>query len=227
MTVTNDRSAKKLTGANAQQDTGESGTLNAAGEITNLELDRQSLRLCYQGRQIEIRNSLGAQYLYDLLLHPRQGIAAEELFHRYHDRSDGQNYLYHADAGSLETEGLSKVAFMPIAMTDPKALREIFLRLKGIRSQLAEKAQWSDDSGLEDLYHEEEQLESYLSEVINPRGKIRSFGGEQRKLVESVSRALRRAIARINEQDAELGAFLQKTVHCWGALEYEPERGGV
>lgn len=222
MTVTNDRSGKMGADTNAPQDPGESGIRNEASEITNLELNGHSLRLCFQGRQIQIRKTLGAVYLYELLLHPRQGIAAVELFHRYHDRSDGRSYLYHADAESLAGEGLAKVAFMPIAMTDAKALHEIFLRLKEIRSRLTEKEHCSDDSGLDELYQEEEQLEQYLAEVISPSGKICNFGGEERKLKESVSRALRRAIARIKEQDDGLGDFLLKTVHCWDALEYDP-----
>ena len=226
MTVTKSRSGMPVAENDALQDQKEAGKRNEECEKLFVVPDLLSLRLDYKGKVTLIQNTLGAQYLAELLLHPGQSISAEELFHRYHDRSDGQQYLYAADETALAREGLSCAGLLPIAMTDAKALREIHHRLKDVRNQLNEKAQWCDSSGLDELYREEEHLENYLKEVISPKGKIRNFSGEQRRLKESVSRSLRRAIGRIKNQDAELGDYLQKTVHCWDCLCFEPECPG-
>ncbi len=220
MTVTNSRSGVASEGVQLSPVPMESGMQKP--ENVFVVPDAACLRLEFKGRQAGIQKTLGAQYLEELLLHPGQKINAEELFHRFHERSGGQQYLYFADENSLEREGLCGGGGRGIPMTDEKTLRAVWKRLRELGSELLEKTEACDLSGREELFWEKEKLEEYLLEVLNPLGKIRNFGGEERRLKESVSRSLRRAIKRFSSLDPELGAYLQKTVHCWELLSYVP-----
>lgn len=220
MTVTNSRSGVASEGVQLTPVPMESGMQKP--ENVFVVPDAACLRLEFKGRQAGIQKTLGAQYLEELLLHPGQKIDAEELFHRFHERSGGQQYLYFADENSLEREGLCGGGGRGIPMTDEKTLRAVWKRLRELGSELGEKLDANDISGLDELYQEQDKLEVYLSEVLKPGGKIRNFRGEERRLKESVSRSLRRAIKRFSSLDPELGAYLQKTVHCWELLSYDP-----
>ena len=65
-------------------------------------------------------------------------------------------------------------------------------------------------------------MQRYLSEVLNPQGRIRISRDRASRDVRSVHRALLRVMQAIAEVEPELGAYLRSKVHTWNRVGYTP-----
>jgi hypothetical protein len=87
-----------------------------------------------------------------------------------------------------------------------------------------ERAQKNHDFGLQDsLALEWEQLTEELKSAKGIGGKLREAGDDRKRAIDSVNRAVKRALVEIREAHEPLWKHLNSTVKTGAFLSYQPD----
>jgi len=193
----------------AEPQQGETGAQRAgaapssiANVTVTLQLEGEYWTLARGANTLRLRNSVGMRMLARLLAEPASEFAALAL------RDERGADSWHGDAGEL---------------LDARAQTAYRERYAELGRQLEEAERQHDLARRERLGAERAALSQQLSAAIGLGGRRRRAGSGLERARMSVTKALRAAIAKIAEQDHELGLHLELSVQTGHVCCYRPD----
>ncbi len=175
-------------------------------------------RLDYEGRVLRVRDAKGMRHLALLLANP--GIE----FHAV-------DVATHAEGGGVasgpgpEADGLAVRAGTGDAgpALDSQAKAEYRSRLEDLRAEIEEAEAFNDPERAARAREEMDFIAHELSAAVGLGGRDRKVASAAERARVNVTRALRREIRRIADEDAGLGRELETTVRTGTFCAYEPD----
>jgi len=173
-------------------------------------------RLDYEGRVLRVRDAKGMRHLALLLANP--GIE----FHAVEVAGSGEGV---GSAGGAEADGLSVRAGTGDAgvALDAQAKAEYRARLEDLRADIEEAEAFNDPERAARAREEMEFIGQELSSAVGLGGRDRRAASAAERARVNVTRALKREIRRIADQDERLGRELSTTVRTGTFCAYEPD----
>lgn len=157
-----------------------------------------------QGRRAAVGHSVGMLHLAVLLANPGTELPAEDLA-----------------AGAAAFGGGRAAAGWTSAqpVLDRTAVRRYLRRLDELRGGIEDLETAGDERGSAALRAERDQIMAEIGAATGLGGRGRTFAGNGERARVAVGKAIRRAIARVEEVDGRIGAHLRRSVHtgirCW------------
>jgi hypothetical protein len=173
-------------------------------------------RLDYEGRVLRIRDAKGMRHLALLLANP--GVE----FHAVDVATAAEGG---AAAGAERAEGLAVQAGTGDAgpALDSQAKAEYRTRLEDLRAEIEEAESFNDPERAAHAREEMDFIAHELSAAVGLGGRDRRAASAAERARVNVTRALRREIRRIADEDAGLGRELETTVRTGTFCAYEPD----
>jgi tetratricopeptide (TPR) repeat protein len=158
---------------------------------------------------VRLKDSRGLQYLWYLVAHPGQEFLALDLVVRTRKEADASFTATPVrDAALTILDASSKVAYRQ--------------RLAELRSSV-EEAEAADDRGMAERARAEiEFIEDELAAAIGLGGRDRTSGSSAERARSTVSKGIKRAVARISAVHPTLGRHLDRTVRTGVFCAYLP-----
>ncbi|MGO8956672.1 MAG: hypothetical protein ACLQFR_04780 [Streptosporangiaceae bacterium] len=178
----------------------------ASSSGTAAECDRvgRQWRLTLHDRSVLVADSIGMLHLAVLIASPRQEIPATDLV-------AGMAVLSSAARGGS-----------PHPLLDHAAIAEYRSRVKQLDAQIGELESGSHSDQAARARAERDWLLAQLANAAGLGGRARTFSDEGERARVAVGKAIRRALARVTEADAVIGAHLRQTVHTGMRCSYWP-----
>jgi hypothetical protein len=199
------------------QDAGRAPAEPAAGPAhAVLAREGDVWRLDYEGRTLRVRDAKGMRHLALLLANP--GIE----FHAVDVATAAEGG---AAPGARGAEGLAVQAGTGDAgpALDSQAKAEYRTRLEDLRAEIEEAEAFNDPERAARAREEMEFIAHELSAAVGLGGRDRRVASASERARVNVTRALRREIRRIADEDASLGRELETTVRTGTFCAYEPD----
>ena len=173
-------------------------------------------RLDYEGRVLRVRDAKGMRHLALLLANP--GIE----FHAVDVATAAEGG---AQPGAENVEGLGVRAGTGDAgpALDAQAKAEYRSRLEDLRAEIEEAESFNDPERAARAREEMDFIAHELSAAVGLGGRDRRAASAAERARVNVTRALRREIRRIADEDAGLGRELETTVRTGTFCAYEPD----
>jgi tetratricopeptide (TPR) repeat protein len=173
-------------------------------------------RLDFEGRVLRVRDAKGMRHLALLLANP--GI-------EFHAVDVATAAAGGAVPVAREVEGLSVRAGTGDAgpALDSRAKAEYRSRLEDLRAEIEEAEAFNDPERAARAREEMDFIAQELSAAVGLGGRDRPAASAAERARVNVTRALRREIRRIAEEDARLGRELETTVRTGTFCAYEPD----
>jgi hypothetical protein len=173
-------------------------------------------RLDYEGRVLRVRDAKGMRHLALLLANP--GVE----FHAVDVATAAEGG---AAAGAERAEGLAVQAGTGDAgpALDSQAKAEYRSRLEDLRAEIEEADAFNDPERSARAREEMDFIAHELSAAVGLGGRDRRVASASERARVNVTRALRREIRRIADEDARLGRELETTVRTGTFCAYEPD----
>ena len=111
----------------------------------------------------------------------------------------------------------------PIPVIDDAARHAYRRRLVEVEQDIAEAEADNDAGRVERARCDREFLIAELSGAVGLGGRLRGTGGAAERARTSVTRSLRYALARLTEQNSNLGEHLSRTIRTGSCCSYEPD----
>jgi len=198
------------------------GTTPSGSIIRFVSRNRQVILHC-GARQHTFKLSKGWKYLLHILSQPGQSVTATQLLSQGNSIPAHYGHLARLSEVHLATMQLYTFDLeQPLPLCDRQTIGQVCARMNYLLQKEAELMEYCDLAALEELREEKEQLQHYLSEVLNSRGRIRSSRDKARRDIHSVYVAIGRAIREIAAVEPELGGYLAKHIQAWGRVCYNP-----
>ena len=163
--------------------------------------DGRRWELTTPGHRVTLDDSLGMQYLAELLTHPGTEITAVELTRG------------HADGGAPESTH---------PVLDGEARQAYRNRVIELEERLEIADLQGDPAGSQAARTELDWLVAELGRATGLGGRVRGFPHDAERARTSVQKAIRRALARISAADAAFGALLADAVTTGSRCVYRP-----
>jgi tetratricopeptide (TPR) repeat protein len=174
-----------------------------AGNIFRREGD--FWRLAFEGRTALVRDLKGLHYLARLLAAPGREVHVLDLA-----------------AGAAGAPGML-ADVMPGPLVDAQAREAYRRRLADIDEDIAEAAGLGDVDRMAQAESERDFLMHELARAVGLGGRARRTGSAAERARAGVTRATRKAMARIAEHHAQLGEHLERTIRTGTRCAYEPD----
>jgi tetratricopeptide (TPR) repeat protein len=173
-------------------------------------------RIDYEGRVLHVRDAKGMRHLALLLANP--GIE----FHAVEVAGSAEGAV--ATAGA-EAQGLAVRAGTGDAgvALDTQAKAEYRARLEDLRADIEEAEAFNDPERAARAREEMDFIAQELSSAVGLGGRDRRAASAAERARVNVTRALKREIRRIGDEDARLGRELSTTVRTGTFCAYEPD----
>jgi hypothetical protein len=97
-------------------------------------------------------------------------------------------------------------------------------RLEDLREELDEAQRWSDPERAARARAEMDFIAGELAAAVGMGGRDRPQGSHAERARVNVTRAIKTAIRRLGDEDPELGAELEATVHTGVFCRFAPHR---
>lgn len=164
----------------------------------------RSWRLRWRGRNTLVKHSVGMLHLAVLIANPDTDIRAADLV---------------AGVGALGDTG-TRVSEQP--MLDRAAVAEYRQRLERLRDEIDDLESRNELADADRVRAERDWLVAELAGATGVAGRARTFpdSGERARI--AVGKAVRRALAQIQETDTEIGEHLRNTIHTGMQCSYRP-----
>lgn len=156
-------------------------------------------------QNIEVEDSLGMRYLAALLTNPGVEIAALDLARG------------HSTSGTAPADEA-----MNQLLLDDEAKRSYRTRISDLQEQVEDAERDADIRRAEQARSELEWVITELSHATGLAGRSRAFPGNAERARTSVQKAIRRALIRISEIDADTGHLLAGAVTTGSSCVYRP-----
>jgi tetratricopeptide (TPR) repeat protein len=173
-------------------------------------------RLDYEGRVLRVRDAKGMRHLALLLANP--GVE----FHAVDVATAAERG---AAPAAQSAEGLAVQAGTGDAgpALDSQAKAEYRSRLEDLRAEIEEAEAFNDPERVAQAREEMDFIARELSAAVGLGGRDRRVASASERARVNVTRALRREIRRIAEEDARLGHELETTIRTGTFCAYEPD----
>jgi tetratricopeptide (TPR) repeat protein len=173
-------------------------------------------RLDFEGRVLRVRDAKGMRHLALLLANPGIELHAVDVA----TAAEGG-----AAPAAREVEGLSVRAGTGDAgpALDSQAKAEYRARLEDLRAEIDEAEAFNDPERAARAREEMDFIARELSAAVGLGGRDRAVSSAAERARVNVTRALRREIRRIADEDARLGRELETTVRTGTFCAYEPD----
>jgi hypothetical protein len=158
--------------------------------------------IAYGGREIRTRDSRGLAYLARLLRSPGRELHALDLV--------------------AAVQGGGSVSGEIDSGPDTQAWQQYRRRLGELQVEIEEAEDRADRGRVELLQREQEALLAELSRAFGLGGRHRPVGSAAERARVSVTKALRAAMKRIDEEHSELGRYFRTTVRTGTYCSYTP-----
>lgn len=175
--------------------------LNTAKEELNTFRNEGDLwQLSFEGECIQIPSIKGFTDIAHLLSQPTQEIHCSNLMGSPVSYDSGQDVL------------------------DEKAKKEYKQRIVYLQEELYESEEMNDQSRVESINTELDQLVEHLSKSYGLAGKSRKLGSTAEKARSAVTWRIRNAIKKIESVHPQLARHLSKSIHTGTFCSYSPEK---
>lgn len=171
-------------------------------------------RLDYEGRVLHVRDAKGMRHLALLLANP--GVE----FHAVDVANAGEGTSAGAEADGLSVRAGTGDAGPAL---DAEAKAQYRTRLEDLRADIEEAESFNDPERAARAREEMEFIAQELSSAVGLGGRDRRAASASERARVNVTRALRREIKRIADEDARLGRELETTVRTGTFCAYEPD----
>jgi hypothetical protein len=161
--------------------------------------------VAHQGRTFRLKDSLGLRYIARLVAEPGRELHVLDLVGARADEVD------RGDAGEL---------------LDDEARDSYRRRLEDLREELAEAERFGDGARAARTREEIEFLAGELSRAVGLGGRARRAGGAGERARSAVQRRIKNAVERIGEHDAELAAYLGRSIRTGTFCVFRPAGAG-
>ncbi len=167
----------------------------------------------FGGKEIQCRESLGADYVSILLQDPDRWVSAEEL------RAIGSDYYADVQLGEKFCNNEYEQSLVRYrrkedseCLTDKKAQDEIRARFEGLDSQIDEAEKRGDLDKAQQLDEERAKLERHLKSATGLRGRRRKWTDDQTKAANAVTQALARFYKNLETEHPQLSKHLKMSI---------------
>jgi len=162
-----------------------------------------------------LKDVKGLSYVAELLRHPDAELHATQLI----SAVEGA-----APAAAASGEDLAPGSEDAGPALDPAAKAAYKERLEDLREELEEAESFGDPERASRAREEMDFLAQELSAAVGLGGRDRKAASTSERARVNVTRAIKSAVQRIGENDAELGAYLDSTVRTGTFCSYVPDR---
>ncbi len=170
--------------------------------------------IAYEGGAFRLKDSKGLRYLARLLAEPGREIHALDLVAG--ERGTG-------DAARTAEPGLTPSRGDAAEILDVQAKAEYRRRLDDLEDELEEARAFGDTERAARAEAERDFLVRELAAAIGLGGRDRRMGSPSERARVSVTRAIRSALARIQEHSPALGEHLERTIRTGTYCSYAPD----
>ncbi|HUB39872.1 MAG TPA: hypothetical protein VMA72_13545 [Streptosporangiaceae bacterium] len=187
----------------ATRDIATRGDAVAPGVATCTRVGRR-WQLTLLGRSVLVEDSIGMLHLAVLIANPRREIPAADLVSGLAALRGG------GDSGAGQPA------------LDPQAVSAYRRRLKQLNAAIDELEAGDAADQAASLRVERDWIMAQLANAAGLSGRTRFFSDEGERARVAVGKAIRRALARITEADADIGDHLRQRVHTGKRCSYWP-----
>ncbi len=170
--------------------------------------------IVYEGDAFRLRDSKGLQYLTRLLAAPGEELHALDLV-----GTETVGVRKAAVGEGLEVGGFGDAG----ALLDAQAKAAYRQRLEELRDEIEEAEVWNDPERAAAAREEREFIARELSAAVGLGGRDRRAASAAERARVNVTRAIKSALARIDEHSSTLGAHLEQTVRTGTFCSYRPD----
>jgi hypothetical protein len=171
--------------------------------------------ITFEGRTFRLRDQRGLHHLARLLGDPGREFHALDL------AADAVETA--VDQQILEADLSIRAATNAGPILDDVAKESYRRRLAEIEEDMDEARSMGDGDRLEQAMLEREFLIKELSRAVGLGGRDRQVSSDSERARVSVTRAIRHAIARLQQHDGALAAHLTRTIHTGTYCSYLPD----
>jgi tetratricopeptide (TPR) repeat protein len=173
-------------------------------------------RLDFEGRVLRVRDAKGMRHLALLLANPGVEFHAVEVA----GSAEGTGVAAVAEAQGLAVRAGTGDAGVAL---DTQAKAEYRARLEDLRADIEEAEAFNDPERAARAREEMDFIAQELSSAVGLGGRDRRAASAAERARVNVTRALKREIRRIADEDARLGRELSTTVRTGTFCAYEPD----
>jgi hypothetical protein len=173
-----------------------------------------------EGSLFRVRDAKGLAHLAQLLARPGEELHALDLVAQA-EGAVGARAVAGGVAGELDVRHGGQADVGPVL--DAEAKRSYRDRLEELQSEIEEAEAFNDPERAARAREELAWLADQLSGAVGLGGRDRRTGSDAERARVNVTRAIRAALRRVEERDAELGRILQATVRTGTFCSYEPD----
>ena len=196
-----------------QQQKGEGkNTFQQQGEIW---------RITFQGNETILSDQKGFHYIAYLLDYPKREIDATDLYKITEKQTAPSTPYSGIEEEQLEKEGMVSLPEIedPLPASDNKSKKILDERLEKIKEEKEEAESFQNWDRVEEL---EEEILQYLGSNFGLKGKPRKTGSANKARV-NVTRAIDRALEKIEESLPALGSHLRSSIRTGYQCNYRPD----
>jgi hypothetical protein len=161
----------------------------------------------YEGRRLVGLKGVGFDYIHTLISYPHHNLSASELYRRTRPTPSIDTVSKAACSDASLHKGVSMQQ-----STDEKTLKQISERHREIKQEIATAEREGDSLVFNELKTEKEGIEKYLRETVSPHKRIRAIRDDDTKLQDSITKAINRAIKKLEGQNDIIGAHFVKAL---------------
>ncbi len=163
--------------------------------------------------ELHFKDSKGLRYLARLLRAPHEEVHVLELTGAPPEP---------VPAGGVAELDLQRPAGDAGALLDPEAKRAYRLRLEDLEQEIAEAERFNDPERGARAQAEREAIAQQLAAAVGLGGRDRVAASASERARVNATRAIRKAIGRIEEGDPALGGHLDRAVRTGTFCAYDP-----
>jgi tetratricopeptide (TPR) repeat protein len=172
--------------------------------------------ITFEGRTMRLRDSKGLQYLARLLASPGREMPAVEL-------ATADRPVPAAGRAGLSEAGLSLGEARGDGLLDATAMRAYRDRLIDLQEEIDEADRFANTERASRLREEFDFVTRELTAATGLGGRVRTQATSAERARQSVTKAIREALDRIERQDRALGGHLRHAVRTGSMCSYEPD----
>ncbi len=193
----------------------------AGGPATGaLHREGEAWRIDFEGRTLHVRDAKGMRHLALLLSRPGVEVHAVDIVGAAEGAGDAGSVAAAAEAGlEVRAAGGEDAG----AVLDAAAKAAYRLRLEDLQEEVEEAEAFNDPERAARAREELDFIAHELAAAVGLGGRDRRAASNAERARVNVTRAVRKAIARIDHEDAHLGRELATTVHTGTFCRYEPD----
>lgn len=173
--------------------------------------------VCFDDRELRIRDSKGMGYLAQLLAHPNDDIGVLAL-------AAEAPAVPPSAADIIEAGPVDDGSALGAPLLDEQARHAYRERLADLRDEIGEAETFHDPERLAQARAEQQAILDELTAATGLHGRDRRAGTPTERARLNVTRAIRGSIARLAEHDRELGEHLTACIHTGRICVYRPRR---